>query len=167
MNAIEDLLKQETIRRLEEGLGRIHKCVGMLSDDHLWHRPNANVVSIGNLILHLTGNVGQWIVATLGRKPDQRQRRTEFDTDRSDRVKLIGDLDRTIQQAKITINALSIEDLERIWEVQVYKESGVAILVHVAEHFSYHVGQITLHTKLLLDVDTGYYAGADLERRQS
>ena len=52
--------------------------------------------------------------------------------------------------------------LTRNWAVQGFSETGTAIILHVMEHFSYHVGQITLHTKLLLDIDTGYYAGQDL-----
>ena len=59
----------------------------------------------------------------------------------------------------------SQRDLTRTWQVQGFKESGLAIVLHVVEHFSYHVGQITLHTKLLKDVDTGYYTGQDLERK--
>ena len=160
------LLKQESIRRLEEGLGRIHKCLGMMADDHVWHRPNSNVVSVGNLILHLAGNVGQWINATFGDLPDRRQRDLEFSEQGPlDRVELLDRLDRTMQQAKITITDLNEEDMIGIHRVQGFEETGAAILIHVVEHFSYHVGQITLHTKLLLDTDTGYYAGADLNKR--
>ncbi len=160
-----DLLKQESIRRLEEGLGRIHKCIGMMADDHVWHRPNRNVVSVGNLILHLAGNVGQWINATFSDHPDRRQRDLEFSEQGPiDRVELLDRLDRTMQQAKITITDLREEDLIAIHRVQGFEETGAAILIHVVEHFSYHVGQITLHTKLLLDTDTGYYAGADLNK---
>jgi uncharacterized damage-inducible protein DinB len=159
------LLQAETIRRLEEGLGRIHACSGMLSDDQVWHRPNSNVVSIGNLILHLAGNVGQWINATLGGRADDRHRDSEFNEQGPlVRVELMGLLDRTIQQAKITLDQMTPEDLVREYAVQGFRETGVAILIHVAEHFSYHVGQITLHTKLMLDIDTGYYEGQDLGR---
>ncbi len=49
--------------------------------------------------------------------------------------------------------------------MQGFEETGTAILLHVVEHFSYHTGQITLHTKLMLDADTGYYAGADLNAK--
>jgi len=46
--------------------------------------------------------------------------------------------------------------------VQGFDENVTSILIHVAEHFSYHVGQITYYTKYIRDVDTGYYAGLDL-----
>ena len=71
----------------------------------------------------------------------------------------------TLVSAIDVIGGLSTKDLTRSWNVQGFQESGLAIVLHVVEHFSYHVGQITLHTKLLKDVDTGYYAGQDLQRK--
>ncbi|MBK7554073.1 MAG: hypothetical protein IPI55_05625 [Flavobacteriales bacterium] len=68
-------------------------------------------------------------------------------------------------KATTIIGALSDTDLIREFDVQCYRESGTAIIVHVTEHFSYHVGQVTLHTKLLLDIDTGYYAGQNLNAK--
>lgn len=160
------LLTAEAVRRLREGQERIHQCVGLLDDDQLWHRPNASVVSVGNLVLHLAGNVGQWINATLGGAPDGRQRQLEFDTPFLDRRALLDRLDSTLVRALDVIAGLMQADLERTWNVQVYRETGLGIVIHVVEHFNYHVGQITLHTKLMRDLDTGYYKGQDLERRQ-
>jgi len=155
----------QAVRRLREGQERIHRCVGMLDDRQLWYRPNANLVSVGNLVLHLGGNVGQWINATLGNRPDARQRQQEFDSTGVDRRQLLEGLDAVLVSAMDVIGGLSAQDLTRTWHVQGFQESGLAIVLHVVEHFSYHVGQITLHTKLLKDVDTGYYAGQDLERK--
>jgi uncharacterized damage-inducible protein DinB len=157
-------LNFEAVRRLREGQDRIHHCLGLLDDRQLWHRPNAHVVSVGNLVLHLCGNVGQWINATLGAQPDLRQRQQEFDTPIIDRRALLEKLDATLVRAMEVIEGLGRKELERTWSVQGFQETGLAIVLHVVEHFSYHVGQITLHTKLLRDVDTGYYAGMDLGR---
>ncbi|MBK8612143.1 MAG: DUF1572 family protein [Flavobacteriales bacterium] len=155
----------QSVRRLREGQERIHHCVGLVDDAQLWHRANPNVVSVGNLILHLTGNVGQWINATLGARRDDRQRQQEFDLAEMDRRQLLERLDSALVSAIDVIGGLSTKDLTRSWNVQGFQESGLAIVLHVVEHFSYHVGQITLHTKLLKDVDTGYYAGQDLQRK--
>lgn len=161
----DELLKQACIKHLAEGRDRLHKCVGMLTHEQLWHRANTNTVSVGNLVLHLCGNVGQWINSTLGEAPDHRQRDAEFsDTGSMDKSALLARLDEVMDLAQRTISGLGQEQLAREHEVQCYKETGVAIIVHVTEHFSYHVGQVTLHTKLLLDVDTGYYAGQDLSK---
>jgi uncharacterized damage-inducible protein DinB len=163
MPELEELVRTESIRRLREGQERIHACVLRLSDEQLWHRPNEHVVSVGNLVLHLCGNVGQWINSTLGNRPDDRRRDDEFnETGPMDTRELRERLDATLAYAYDVIGGLGTADLERTWNVQGFQESGLAIVFHVAEHFSYHTGQITLHTKLLLDIDTGYYAGQDL-----
>ncbi len=157
------LTRTEAIRRLREGQERIRSCVLRLSDEQLWHRPNAHVVSVGNLVLHLSGNVGQWINSTLGNRPDHRRRDDEFsEVGPIGKRELRERLDSTLAYAYDVLAGLGAADLERTWRVQGFQESGLAIVVHVVEHFSYHVGQITLHTKLLLDIDTGYYAGQDL-----
>ena len=164
-NAISRSLRSTCVKHLGEGRDRLHKCLNMLSEEQIWKRANANTASVGNLVLHLCGNVGQWIISTLGREADDRLRDAEFsDTGSLDRSQLLDRLDATIQRATAIITVLPDEDLEREFDVQAYRETGVAIIVHVTEHFSYHVGQVTLHTKLLLDVDTGYYAGQDLNR---
>lgn len=164
--ACEPLLRQEAERRLLEGLSRIGTCVDLLSDDQLWHRPNTHVVSVGNLVLHLTGNIGQWISSTLGRGPDRRARSIEFSTEGPlDREAIMDRLRRSIDLAVGTIRNCTDEDLARTWHVQGFRETGLAIILHVVEHFSYHTGQIVLHTKLQLAMDTGFHAGQDLEAR--
>jgi uncharacterized damage-inducible protein DinB len=166
MSTLAALIQNESLRHLRDGQERIHACVKRLNDEQLWHRPNANTVSIGNLVLHLTGNVGQWVNSTLSARPDQRDRDSEFaERGPMDKRLLLEQLDATLAYAYEVIRGLNAQDLERTWGVQGFRETGTAIVVHVVEHFSYHVGQITLHTKLLLDVDTGYYGGQDLNAK--
>jgi uncharacterized damage-inducible protein DinB len=154
----------ESLRRLREGQERIHTCTHRLTDQHVWHRPNGNTVSVGNLVLHLTGNVGQWINSTLGARPDLRKRDLEFsETGPMDRRAMLERFDATMAYAYDVIAGLSEADLARVWTVQGFSETGLGIVLHVVEHFSYHVGQITLHTKLALDIDTGYYSGQRLD----
>lgn len=166
MSHLVEQLRYEACRRLDEGHARIVKCLGLLSDEQVWHRPNAHVVSVGNLVLHLAGNVRQWINSTLGGDPGDRNRDEEFEESGPiERAVLLAGLGTTLERARAVIRSLDQEGLERLWAVQGFQESGTAIILHVVEHFSYHVGQITLHTKLLLDVDTGYYAGQDLNAK--
>ena len=73
-------LIRETLRRIcEEGIPRIHKCLDQLTTEAVWYRPNQHSNSVGNLILHLCGNVRQWVIATFGNDPDTRRRQEEFD----------------------------------------------------------------------------------------
>ena len=158
-------LLYEAVHHLEEGRRRIHTCLGLLSEEQIWHRPNVNTVSVGNLVLHLCGNVGQWINAKLGGDPDRRDRDKEFiETGPLPTQELLARLDTNIARAIEVIQAANEGQLLATYHVQEFKVSGTGIIVHVVEHFSYHVGQVTLHTKLLRDVDTGYYRGKKLGR---
>lgn len=160
---LHEQIKAESIRRLQESQERLVKCLHLLGEDLVWRRPNAHVVSVGNLVLHLCGNVGQWVNSTLGKTTDNRVRDSEFaEQGPLPITELERRLGQTMGTAILTINGLTHNDLTASWSVQGFAENGTAILMHVVEHFSYHTGQVTLHTKLMLDIDTGYYAGQDL-----
>ena len=152
-------LQSEFERRLyTEGYARIVQCLGYLSEEEVWARPNEQTVSIGNLILHLSGNVRQWICAGLGLHEDVRKRDLEFSTEGGfSKVALMESIKRTIIEAQEVVEKLSVDDLAKTYEVQVYEESGLSIVVHVIEHFSYHIGQITYAVKSLKSIDTQYY----------
>jgi len=152
-------LQSEFERRLyTEGYDRIVKCLGYLSEEEVWTRPNEQTVSIGNLILHLSGNVRQWICTGLGKQEDIRKRDSEFSTEGGvSKVALMENIKRTIIDAQEVIEKMSAEDLVKTYEVQIYEESGLSIIVHVIEHFSYHIGQITYAVKSLKNIDTEYY----------
>ena len=63
---------------LDSALGRIKHCLGQLNEQQVWHRSQPGLNSIGNLVLHLCGNLRQWVVAGLGGAPDVRNRPAEF-----------------------------------------------------------------------------------------
>jgi len=155
----------QAIRRIyEESMPRLLQCIKEVNDEQLWWRPNENSNSIGNLVLHLTGNVNQWINASLGGDEDTRTRQSEFNN-RKDlgRAELINDLNLVMERARQVIDQLDPADLQTNYKVQGFTESGAAILMHVVEHLSYHVGQITYIVKYLKNIDTEYYTGEDLD----
>jgi uncharacterized damage-inducible protein DinB len=169
MDELVPLVRTEAVRRLRESQERIHKCLGLLSEAQVWQRPNAHVVSVGNLVLHLCGNIGQYINSTLGGRPDRRRRDDEFSAGDEEHAnaaitkkELLERFDAVLAYAFDVINGLGEEQLVQEWSVQGFRESGLAIVIHVVEHASYHTGQISLHVKLRLDLDLGYYAGQDL-----
>ncbi|MEM6343822.1 MAG: DinB family protein [Bacteroidota bacterium] len=157
-------LSREVKRRLvDESIPRIRQCLHILTEADIWYRPNENSNSVGNLVLHLCGNVRQWLVSGLSRTPDTRERDLEFSERGPWPTKdLLAQLDQLEQEILQTLASLGPEDLIRDYEVQGFQENGIGILVHVIEHFSYHTGQITYFTKAHKDVDTGYYADHDL-----
>jgi uncharacterized damage-inducible protein DinB len=158
---LNDLLIAEVHRRIfEEGRTRIHLCLDSLSEEEVWHRPNEHTNPVGNLVLHLCGNVRQWVVAGLGGRADSRQRSQEFEKHNLSKEQLKIHLRETLEEVRETLAQISPEDLVKSYPVQVYEEKGVSILVHVMEHFSYHVGQMTLLVKMLKNKDMGYYEEA-------
>ena len=157
-NILSELQTEFERRIYDEGFDRIVQCLGYLTEEEVWNRPNEQTVSIGNLILHLSGNVRQWICAGLGQQADVRQRDLEFSTEGGvAKIALIENIKRTIIDAQEVVEKVSAEDLAKRYKVQVYEETGLSIIVHVIEHFSYHIGQITYAVKSLKNIDTQYY----------
>lgn len=158
---------REQIRfRMEESRNRIRICLSELSEEELWKRPNASSNSVGNLILHLIGNITQWVRSSLGKEPDLRERDSEFSAlGGSTKSQLLDRFDATLDAALETIRTTDDATLTEMRSVQGFRHSGIGILVHVAEHLSYHTGQIGFWTKMLKDKDLGYYRGVDLNRK--
>ena len=160
-----DALVAEVKRRLfEESTPRIIKCVNMLTDDQVWWRPNAESNSIGNLVLHLEGNVRQWIMSGIAQQQDIRTRQAEFD-EQGPMAKsgLLARLETTMSAAENVINSVTANVLLEKRPVQTFEESILSILVHVTEHFTYHTGQIAWITKMLTESQVGFYEGVELE----
>jgi len=164
----QDLLREVDRRLFEENFPRLRKCLGELTKTDVWYRPNMHSNSVGNLTLHLIGNCRQWITSGLGGQPDKRDRQQEFDeqgpiaTD-----ELLQKLDDLEVELKEVLENVPLEELVRKRPVQTFEESGIGILVHVVEHFSYHVGQITYFVKSRKNMDMGYYKNIDLEEKSS
>lgn len=159
-------LKAEFKRRVfEESMVRIQKCLQELSEEQIWHRPNAQLSSIGNLILHVCGNAKQWICSGIAGQPDFRERSKEFETDQQlSKSELMELLNKTKTQLDTCVEVLDANDLLRKRKVQVFDEHPLSVLIHVIEHFSYHTGQITWQTKLFTERDLKYYGDINLEK---
>lgn len=165
-NSIALLLIDETrFRLLEESIPRLRKCLEKMTSKQIWYRPNTHTVSAGNLVLHLCGNVRQWLISGLGGNPDQRIRQREFDEKGPIATKeLLQMLDELALKIDQVLTSLPQADLTATRKIQGFEVNGVSILVHVVEHFSYHVGQVTFMVKSRLGVDMGYYRGKDLDK---
>ena len=101
--------------------------------------------SVGNLLLHLNGNVRQWIISGFGGATDSRERSKEFaEKGPHPSSVLLARLERTLREAAEVIEGLDPDSLLETRRIQGCDVDGVRILVHVVEHFSYHVGQITI-----------------------
>ena len=128
---------------------KIQLCLDVLPADAVWRRSDAASNSVGNLLLHLEGNIRQWIVCGVGGAPDHRRRSSEFAARTgADAATLFGQLQAALTDADTVIAGLRPEDLETRRTVQGRDVSVLDAVYHVVEHFSLHTGQIILLTKL-------------------
>ncbi|MBN9481848.1 MAG: hypothetical protein BGO70_14870 [Bacteroidetes bacterium 43-93] len=154
---------EKSIYYIELNTPRIEKCLADLTEVEVWNQPNESTNSIGNLILHLCGNITQYILSSIGGLSDHRERDKEFSIKGGlSKAELLQKLQHTISSAVSVIKNCDEDSLVEIRSVQGFNLSGIGIIVHVTEHYSYHTGQIALLTKMLRNKDLGFYAGRDL-----
>jgi len=147
-----------SVEKLQQMSGRIEACLNTLTADQVWTRGAENENAIGNLVLHLCGNVRQWIVAGGGGAPDQRQRDEEFAARGGVPVpELIEKLHATVAGAASALGNVTAERLVQRVTIQKYDVSVLEAIYHVVEHFSGHTGQIIFATKMLTGSDLGFY----------
>ncbi|HWE49004.1 MAG TPA: DinB family protein [Bryobacteraceae bacterium] len=156
--SVESLFLESAAETLLEHLGRIETCVAKLTEDQIWARGQENENAIGNLALHLTGNVRQWIISGLGGEPDSRFRDAEFNARQGPAAAVLtANLRAAVERAIEVIRHLNTEQLTSVHEIQKYKVTGVYAVLHVVEHFAQHTAQIIFGTKMLTGSDLGFY----------
>jgi len=137
---------------------RMQSCVESLTDEQVWWRPNESSNSIGNLMLHLNGNVRQWLVASFRQLEDTRNRPAEFNARQTVPIsRLVEILAATVNEASTVLSSLTAADLARTFHIQGYTVTGLEAVYQVVEHFGIHYGQIIYITKLLRGEDLGFY----------
>ena len=155
---IEQIFLKFSADKLNQLRGRIHDCATRLTEDQIWLRQSQNENSVGNLILHLTGNVRQWIGHSVGGAADTRDRDSEFAARGGiERAALLVKLDEVLDDAMATIRALPPQRLTEQITIQRYTVTVLEAIYHVIEHFAQHTAQIIFATKLLTGEDLEYY----------
>lgn len=130
-------------RYLEEYLAKIRLAVARLDEDQVWWRPRPGANSVGNLLLHLRGNLSLWILSLVGGQALERRRSEEFGADRSHRRdELVALLAEVVDECRGVLAALDPEELERPVAAQGYRADVRGAVFHAVEHMSYHTGQI-------------------------
>ena len=142
----------------EDYLPKIDRSLKLLIDEQIWWRANPESNSIGNLLLHLSGNVRQWIISGLGDAADARDRDSEFaQREAIDRDTLFTRLKETVSEAAAVLGRLDPDRLLEKRRIQGYDVSALEAVLHVVEHFSMHTGQIILLTKQLTAQDMRFH----------
>jgi hypothetical protein len=137
---------------------RMKECVAPLATEQVWWRPNDASNSIGNLLLHLDGNVRQWLVDSFNKNQDQRDRPAEFAAQSGlSASDLLSRLGATLDEAAKVLDRLTVDELLAPYEIQGYHVRGLDAVYQVVEHFGLHYGQIVYIVKSLLGKDLGFY----------
>lgn len=140
---------------------KLRHCANVLPRTALWARPNQGSNSIGNLLVHLAGNVTEWILGGVGAQPISRNRAGEFKRRAGgDARVLLDELDVVLRKADAVLAALGADDLERPIVIQGRDTTVLAAVYHVVEHFAMHTGQIILLTKIYAPGKIHFYEDA-------
>ena len=146
----------------DDYLPKIERCLERLTDEQVWWRANEESNSIGNLLLHLSGNARQWIVDELGRKGGVRNRQAEFDQRQIiSRSELLALIKGTLQEVDSVLANFAADRLLDRYLIQGCDVTALEAIFHVTEHFSMHTGQIILLTKMLNTADLQFYEFPD------
>ena len=117
-----------------------------------------SLLCLRNLLLHLRGNITQWLLGGIGGRSFIRDRRAEFARRGALPTKdLMDGLAQTVDEACLVLRSATAADLARAHTIQGYAVTGIAAVMHAVEHFAFHTGQIVTTTKWLLDVDLSLY----------
>jgi tRNA threonylcarbamoyladenosine biosynthesis protein TsaE len=141
----------ESKKTLLGSFQRIAHCVQQLSEDDVWWRPHEPMNAVGNLLLHLCGNLTQWILSGVGGRPDTRLRQQEFDQRTPiPKAELLHRLEMVILEAVAIIERQSAETLLQQRFVQQYNTTILTAIYHAASHLEGHSQEIIYITRLRL-----------------
>jgi hypothetical protein len=126
-----------------EGLKKIEHCTRQLTDDQVWWRPREEMNSIANLMLHLAGNLRQWIIGGIGGAQDVRNRPQEFaDRSGTSAAEILAKLRRTVAEADAVLGKLDAEQLAQARRIQGFDTTVLAAAFDTIAHFRGHVQEI-------------------------
>jgi Protein of unknown function (DUF1572) len=149
--SLEGMIGRELAEELTQAFGRIQHCLNQLSEEQVWHRPRMEMNSIGNLLLHLAGNVRQWIIGGLGGETDTRNRPAEFaERGPISKAELLGRLESTVDEAKIILETQTADTFRRKLRIQAFDTTGFGAALHSVSHFRGHTQEIIHQTREIL-----------------
>jgi uncharacterized damage-inducible protein DinB len=155
---LDGLFLETSIQQLRQYQSRIGTCLELLNQEQVWARGGGNENAIGNLVLHLCGNVRQWIVSGVGGRPDHRERDAEFAARGGVSIdELEMRLKAVVSEAADVLGAVTAARLPERVVIQGYDLTVLEAIYHVVEHFSMHTGQIIFATKMITGNDLGFY----------
>lgn len=141
---------------IDDSLRKIEHIIPTLTEQQFWSKPSDKVLSIANQLLHLEGNLSQWVLHYIDGQEYSRNRDQEFVVDTTlTKDQIYQSFQQTIKKVKDVLH--KDHDLMTTFVIQGHETNGLGIWIHMVEHFSYHTGQIVYAAKLLQDQEFGFY----------
>ncbi len=138
-------------KELASAMERIKHCLAQLSDEQIWQRSQPALNSVGNLVLHLCGNVRQWIIAGVGGAADVRNRPAEFaQRDPIPKDELVHMLESVVAEAQRVFTAITARQLTDVRRIQGWDVTGIAAILDSVPHFRGHTQEIVHMTRVQL-----------------
>ena len=149
---------ESSLRRMETSRVTILHCLDQLDHQQIWWRPFEEQNSVGNLILHLCGNIRQWIISGVGRLEDKRNRPAEF-AERTELTKaeLIRRFEETLKEARVTLEKTAPDSLTDSLKVQGFDETVLSTIYECLAHLQGHTQEIIYITRLKLGNNYRYF----------
>ncbi len=157
----------ESIGLLDASMAKIEHCAAQMSDEQIWWRPESSINSVGNLLLHLAGNLQQWGVAGVSQQSDDRDRDSEFaQREIIPADKLLDLLRQTVARAKSIFEPLDESSLQEQREIQGFETTVLGAIHHTCSHFVGHTHQIIMLTRLQLGDQYKFHWAPDVDRNK-
>ena len=153
-NEIAALFREYSCNKLDMMVKDMRACMARLTDVQVWERHGAHENAVGNLVLHLCGNMRQWVMHGIGGAKDVRVRETEFSADGGLTGAALMELfEKTVAEARGVIASLSAERMVEKITPQTHEVSVLGAVYQVVGHVQQHMGQIILLTKQMTRQD--------------
>lgn len=166
MDALATTIGLDLADELSSGMESIRHCVDQLSQEQIWWRPREEMNSIANLMLHIAGNIRQWIVSAVGGAADIRDRPAKFSTrGGQSKTEVLAHLEQIVAEAKAVLLKQGSESWLRPREVQRHRQSGFGTALHSVSHFRGHAQEIIHMTRAQLGT-TYRFAGPTATQQQ-
>lgn len=154
---------------LDQAMLKLKNCLQQIDEAQIWWRPEPSVNSIGNLCLHICGNLRQWGITPLSNVADTRERESEFSSDiRMAGCDLIQLLESTVKEAKelwLDLGGSKAESklLEKT-TIQGFDVSLMQAISHTSNHFVGHAHQVIMLTRMQLGEAYKFQWSPDADR---
>lgn len=149
--SIPEAFRRESCFTLDYSRDRMFHALEQLGDDQAWWRPHESMNAAGNIVLHVCGNLHQWIVSGVGGAADTRDRHGEFAQRAAIPVmELRSRLQATVDQAKAAITHANDEELLRTRFIQITNCTGLGAVYHSVAHFEGHAQEMIYIARLRL-----------------